>query len=197
MTQAYDESDLPRLHEVAVQAAVRWALNGNPELINLSENATYAVGEQHILRVGRPGYSTAQEIESELAWVDALRDVVTTAPVISAPTGENVIEVADRPCVVFGRLPGGEPSEDDLPKAFERLGAITQRLHAHARDWTAPPGFRRRTWDERTTIGDRPHWGRWEDGMGVGPAEAELLGRLRDELITRLHAYGKSRARFE
>ena len=46
-------------------------------LLNVSENATYAVddpasGERTVLRVHRHGYHDAAEIESELAWLDAL-----------------------------------------------------------------------------------------------------------------------------
>src|SRR4051794_32125161 len=112
MTQAYDEGDVPRLAEVARAAAARWGLHPESiELINLSENATYAIrepGDEHpvILRVGRPGYSSLQEIASELAWVDALRDRVRTPPVIAAADGRRVLEVAGRPCVLFGFCPG-------------------------------------------------------------------------------------------
>jgi Ser/Thr protein kinase RdoA (MazF antagonist) len=97
---------------------------------------------------------------------------------------------------MFAFCPGREPAEDDLPAAFERLGAIAARLHQHARGWTPPPAFRRRTWDEQTTIGATPHWGRWEDGMGIGAEELALLGRLRDAVFARLDAYGKGPGRY-
>ena len=46
-------------------------------LLNVSENATYLVQDPDegpsVLRVHRLGYHTAAEIESELAWMDALR----------------------------------------------------------------------------------------------------------------------------
>jgi Ser/Thr protein kinase RdoA (MazF antagonist) len=203
MAQAYDDGDLPRLAEVARAAAARWGLDPESaiDLLNLSENATYAIrapgaSTPVILRVGRPGYSSPAEIESELAWVDALREArrVQTAPVIPAPGGERVLEVASRPCVVFGFCPGAEPGED--AGHFERLGAVAARLHAHARAWAPPAGFVRRVWDERTTIGDDGHWGRWQDGMGIGPDELALLGRMHDALIARLAAYGKGPERF-
>src|SRR4051794_1325681 len=203
MAQAYDEGDIPRLAEVARAAAARWGLHSESaiDLLNLSENATYAIREPGastplILRVGRPGYSTAAEIESELAWVDALRDAgrVQTAPVIPAPSGERVLEVVSRPCVLFGFCPGAEPGEDG--GHFERLGTVAARLHEHARGWTPPPGFTRRTWDERTTIVDDGHWGRWRDGMGLGARELALLGRLHEALVARLAEYGKGAGRF-
>jgi Ser/Thr protein kinase RdoA (MazF antagonist) len=55
-------------------------------LLNLSENATFALtdpasGRELVLRVHRVGYSSAEEIRAELAWMMALRDdgVIETA----------------------------------------------------------------------------------------------------------------------
>ena len=60
-------------------------------LINVSENATYLVHDPDqgpsILRVHRLGYHSRAEIESELAWMDALRAEagVRTPQVLPAP----------------------------------------------------------------------------------------------------------------
>ena len=60
-------------------------------LLNVSENATYLVRDPDegpsILRVHRLGYHSAAEIESELAWMDALRAEagVRTPRVLPAP----------------------------------------------------------------------------------------------------------------
>ena len=212
VTQAYTESDLPHLQRVAQAALARWGLDSASELrlINLSENATYTVRPPDaptpvILRVGRPEYSTVQEIDSELSWVEALATdrVVLTAPVLRTVDGSRVAEIAipelpaPRPCVAFGFVPGEEAPEDgDLTLYFRTLGALTARLHAHARGWCPPPGFVRRTWDYDTTIGDRAHWGAWQDGIGVGDSERSLLQRLQVALAERLDEYGKGSDRF-
>ena len=103
VTQAYTESDLPHLQRVAQAALARWGLDSASELrlINLSENATYTVRPPDaptpvILRVGRPEYSTVQEIDSELTWVEALATdrVVLTAPVLRTVDGSRVVEIA-------------------------------------------------------------------------------------------------------
>ncbi len=58
----------------------RWGLSPRAQvsLLNVSENATFALdepkGRQLILRVHRVGYSSAEEIRSELAWMRALRE---------------------------------------------------------------------------------------------------------------------------
>jgi Ser/Thr protein kinase RdoA (MazF antagonist) len=151
--------------------------------------------------VHRPGYSTPAQITSELTWSAALREEagILTPAAIPARDGSQVTVVSTpqapeaRPCVMFDFCPGSEPAEDDeLASSFERLGSVAARIHRHAQAWTPPPAFVRRTWDFATTIGDRPHWGRWEDGVGVGLEEVRLLARLREKVQSELTAYGTS-----
>jgi len=179
------------------------------DLLNISENATYCVeepasGRRAILRVHRPDYSPVPDILSELAWTAALRTEadVRTAAVVPAVDGAEVVEVAPdadqipRACVMFELLPGTEPPESDLEPWFERLGAISARMHHHARSWTPPPGFVRRTWDVDTTIGAHGHWGPWQGAPGVGAEQEDLFGRVTSHVETRLRAYGRGRDRF-
>src|ERR1039457_4424095 len=70
---------LDRVTRCAQQATTRYGCHpaATVRLLNVSENATYLVDdpdqEPSILRVHRLGYHTGLEIESELAWMDALR----------------------------------------------------------------------------------------------------------------------------
>ena len=71
-------------------------------LVNVSENATYLVddvvtGERSVLRVHRHGYHDRTAIESELAWLDAVRTEagVRTPRVLSAPDGTQVLELRE------------------------------------------------------------------------------------------------------
>src|SRR6185295_9637464 len=83
-----------------------------------------------------------------------------------------------------------------LGEDFRRLGEVTARLHAHAAGWTPPAGFTRFRWDYETSIGPRGHWGRWQDGLAVGPAELAVLTRLDGVLRRRLAAFGTGPDRF-
>lgn len=180
------------------------------ELINVSENYTYRVdepssGRTFALRVHRPGYHTAQEIESELEWIDALgRDGwIETACAVPSMDGSRVCQVetaglGTRNVVMFEWLAGEMPDPDagDLLPGFRTLGALSAQMHRHAQTWTPPPGFVRFAWDYDTTLGDRGHWGRWQDGLGMGRQELELLGRLDATLRSRLGAYGRGPDRF-
>ena len=181
-------------------------------LLNISENATYLIEDPDqgpsILRVHRLGYHTAPEIESELAWLDALRaDAgVRTPRVLPAPGGHRVLALPDpqpggapapaaRHCVHFEYLAGTEPADDDAAH-FAELGEITARMHRHARQWSRPPWFTRFHWDYAAAFGATPRWGRWQDGIGVGPAERAMLGRLDRVLAGRLAAFGTGPQRY-
>lgn len=177
-------------------------------LLNVSENATYTVddpatGERSVLRLHRPGYHSRTAIDSELAWIAALRagHVVSTPEVLPTAEGE-LVAVGRHPdgerrhAVRFAWVPGQQPAGVRLVDDFRALGAITARLHAHARAWRRPAWFTRFAWGYETSIGPRGHWGRWQDGMAVGPEEHAVLARLDAALHRRLAAFGDGPDRF-
>jgi Ser/Thr protein kinase RdoA (MazF antagonist) len=181
------------------EALARYGLDdAAAELCNVSENHTYRVdhgGRAYALRVHRPGYRTRHEIASELAWSDALREdgAVETPTVVAATDGERVVDLGTHNVVLFEWLPGitPEPDGEDLIAGFRTLGAVSARMHAHARDWDRPNGFTRPVWDYEHTLGAAGYWGRWQDGLGMGREESALLGRLDATIARRLEAYGK------
>ncbi|MGJ6962025.1 phosphotransferase enzyme family protein [Streptosporangium sp. G11] len=198
---------LARVHDVA-RAATR--IHGLPDaevtLVNVSENATYrvddpATGARSILRVHRLGYHSTPAILSELAWLEALREQagIRTPRVIPAPDGSRVLTVPGpepRDCVMFEFLPGAEPSQEQPVPGFERLGALTARMHRHARGWSPPEGFTRFHWDHEAALGAESRWGRWQDGLGVDAEARAVLGRLDKELRERLHRFGRGPGRY-
>jgi Ser/Thr protein kinase RdoA (MazF antagonist) len=100
--------------------------------------------------------------------------------------------------VHFEFLPGTEPTPtgERLPESFELLGSITARMHDHALTWQRPAGFTRFAWDYEGAFGPQPRWGRWQDGIAVGAAEQEVLGRLETTLRERLARYGSGPDRY-
>jgi Ser/Thr protein kinase RdoA (MazF antagonist) len=187
------------------------------ELLNVSENATFVVCDPDtgpsVLRVHRLGYHTEAEIASELAWMDALRSEagVRTPRVLPAADGRRMVTVAERGgssgqpaerhCVRFellpGTEPGGSPEDPELTtEHFAELGEITARMHRHAREWSRPDWFTRFHWDYAAAFGEQARWGRWQDGIGVGPSEREILTRLDNVLRARLRAFGSGPERY-
>jgi Ser/Thr protein kinase RdoA (MazF antagonist) len=177
-------------------------------LLNISENATFLVSDptadrSTVLRINRPGYHSRLAIESELAWIRALReaDVVRTATILPA-TNDSLVVIGrhvdgeERHVVLFEWIPGAEPAQDRLVKDFEELGVIAARLHQHARTWQRPNWFTRFRWDYDSSIGQLGHWGRWQDGMGMGRDAHTVLARLDSLLRDRLETFGTADDRF-
>jgi Ser/Thr protein kinase RdoA (MazF antagonist) len=202
--------DLDRLEAFARDALRAYPVDPQADLtlVNISENTTYrvedpATGERTVMRVHRTEYHSLQAIESELAWIAALREagVVRTARVVNARDGAAVVEARlpdgeTRRVVMFEWLPGAEPQDETLVVDFRELGTIAAKLHRHARGWQPPASFSRFSWDYEHSIGSQGHWGRWQDGIGVHTAEREQLGRLDATLRERLTAFGCGADRF-
>jgi Ser/Thr protein kinase RdoA (MazF antagonist) len=176
-------------------------------LLNVSENATFlveqpATGRRTVLRLHRRGYQRKDQIASELAWLDALRDEagLRTPRVVPASDGRRIVDLepgaTPRHAVMFEWLPGAEPPDHDLVAGFRTLGAITARMHDHSDRWRRPAGFDRFAWDYDGAFGGVARWGRWQDGIAVGPGERGVLGRLDDVLRRRLTAFGQGTGRY-
>lgn len=201
---------LRNLQQLAERVLQRYDMpNGvSARLINLSENATYRLCDAHsgqtwALRIHRERYHSRTAIASELAWLTALkRDGATATPTPLKGLDGDLIQTvafaglqAPRNAVLFSWEAGTEPAESDIA-GFELLGETAARMHAHVKSWRRPVWFERHTWDFETSLGGRPHWGRWRDGIGMtGECErafsetVALIGR-------RLDRFGKGAGRF-
>jgi Ser/Thr protein kinase RdoA (MazF antagonist) len=210
MAGLYDDALLEALRAGARGVAGDWGLSPRTEVtrLNISENATFRADDPErerpvVLRVHRPNYHSKAEIESELAWIEALRagGVVETPEPLERRAGGKIAAFSQsdgtRHVVAFEFMDGEEPAPDaNLVAGFERLGAISARLHAHARDWHRPGAFARKVWDYDTTVGPRPHWGDWRAALGLGPEGERVLERCAEALEAELAAFGTAPERF-
>lgn len=206
------DAELAALLDLARAATTRFPLPQRVDvrLINLSENATYAVtapdGRKWALRVHREGYHSKTAIASELAWLQALRaEGVVVTPVPVPGLDGQIIQRVHHPRLPMARHvvlseweAGVEPGiTTDLRQPFETLGAAAARMHDHAQRWQRPGWFTRPVWNFETALGEAaPHWGRWRDGIGVDPAKAALFQRVVGVIGRRLAAYGQGPDRF-
>ena len=204
------DADVVADERVVEGALRRYGLSAQrtARLINLSENATYLVedpgtGTTAVLRVHRPDYHTAPAIGSELDWLTDLgaHTPVSTPAIVATEDGERVVTVdvdgAPRHAVLFAFVDGAAPDETVLRAGdFATLGQITAVMHRHAKAWRRPAGFTRFAWDFHHALGGAARWGRWQDGIGVGPHEEDVLGPAAEVVRERLAAYGTTPERY-
>lgn len=191
-------------------ALSRWPelAGARARLINHSENQTFLVETERwgrfTLRIHRPGYQSRPSIESELAWMAALRrdtDVPIPEPIPGADgrllqSFETIDEEA-RLAVLFRFVDGNEPSPDsNMIGLFRTLGGYAAQLHGHAMQWQRPAGFERQVWQAATILDADGLWGDWRVAPGVDAAIRTMLDRADAALWRRLGDYGLAKDRF-
>lgn len=137
--------------EVAKAAAGHYADSYAVKLLAFSENATYLVYDPatdeklFVLRVGRPGYHTREEYESEISWLRQINDYtpLKVANPIPASDGSYIQEIEKDKvtyfCIATEFLTGETLEHDNSPEAapahFRTLGETTAYLHRQTEIW--------------------------------------------------------------
>ncbi|MFT4136680.1 phosphotransferase enzyme family protein [Microbacterium sp.] len=170
------------------------------------------------LRIARPGYRTDAEIESEIAYVRALRAHGIDAPDYRAVRGGGsfVVREVDGlrfPVVVQRWLDDGAPLEDIAnavdgtssltPEDFAALGGLAAHMHEAAGVIGLPPGYDRPAWDAEGLVGRGALWGdpgglaeHSDDDLRVLRAAAASLTRVLTDAGTDAEVYGVLHADF-
>ncbi|MEM7727770.1 MAG: phosphotransferase [Pseudomonadota bacterium] len=177
------------------------------DLLGYRENAVYSArepdaGTRIALRLHQQDFHSAQEIASELVWMDRLRlNGVDTPRVVRARDGQLVCETVDEQgraqCVsALAWVEGAPPSDDRMIEAYEKVGAIAARIHADGREWVTPPGFSRWTIDERTAFGEVGLWGDYGRVSKLDDDQKDLFDQAGGMIRSRLLEFGKAPDRF-
>ncbi len=176
---------------------------GRAALINLSENHTFRIdapdGRRHILRLHRPGYQSLAAVQSELAWVSALRDTGMPLPkALPGRNGDLVQQAAgQRLAVLFAFEEGREPDAgEDLATLFRTIGGYSAIAHRHVEAWRPPEGFVRPAWTAEAILDPEGLWGDWRQAPGVEGKTRRTLDDLDRRLRAALAAYGTAPDRF-
>lgn len=190
-------------HQILAQYPVQY--HGQLSLLCRSENATFKIvtpTHRYAMRIHRCGYHNKNNILSELAWLNALRETGLIVPeAIADNHGEYVqtITVNDgtqRHAVLFNWIDGDMPTTDINPTSFEQLGAITARLHQHSRQWDKPAYFERIIWNHQTMVTDDSHWGRWQDAPYLRPSDHGVIQEALQQVHSALLEYGQDTNRY-
>ena len=190
-------------------------------LVTVSENVTFRLtdgrltdgtsGKDWVLRLHRPGYNSAAELEAERVWTAALRAAGLAVPEpLPARDGRAFVL---QPVETTGevRLTGvtrwidGEVLDGLLkdsaraaerPGWFTRLGALVARTHLQSETWTPPPGFARGRLDADGLMGPAPRWGPFWDHPALTAEDRSLVLAARKVLYARLSALPQDPAVF-
>lgn len=185
-------------------------------LIAHSENVTFRVSvhgsdTDYVLRLHRPGYNTLEELDSERLWTRKLCEAGISVPASLRTRHGKHFVLTDIPAAGEQRYAGmtnwmeGTPLNEYLESTtdreerqgiFRRIGEIAATAHNQTVDWTAPPGFTRRTLDIDGLLGEAPHWGRFWEHTALSAADRRLLRRARDKLRAALGTYGRNAENF-
>ena len=181
----------------------RYEFSAPPEVsyLTASENQIYLIDDHHsnrryVIRInsGRLAYHNAEQIHSEMMWLDALgtdTDIIVPK-VLAAKDGSWVQELKlsgkDQPsyAVVYSFLDGVEPPEDELVEGFERLGTISAQMHSHAKRWIPPSEFTRPIWTPEAILTDQLTWGNWREGVNINAEALNVLRRAEAVIHRRL-----------
>ncbi|MGE4553130.1 MAG: phosphotransferase enzyme family protein [Desulfovibrionaceae bacterium] len=215
MRSFYDMTPHDRLEHItalAGRALPLYGLEGRADirLLNHSENTTFLVktpdGGASVLRINRPGYHAEPTLEAEITWLKALiaDGTVGTAAPLAGTDGHYIQRIPldgyreDLNCALFEFLKGSAPEENEstLVGEFEKLGAVTARLHNQVKRWPESRKLDRPHWDFAHTLGETPRWGRVSGGLGMTRELDALFERVARVIGRRLAAYGMGPERY-
>jgi Ser/Thr protein kinase RdoA (MazF antagonist) len=127
-------------------------------------------------------------LESELAWLRAIRrdsGIMVQEPVASrggrfvetVAHPDSELDAKPVPCLVLTWVEGSmfDQKAADAEPLSREIGRVQARLHAHARTWDPPPGFRRPVYGEEMLAASVPEFERG--------AEAGIIRRDHVDLI--------------
>lgn len=139
-------------------------------LIARRENLVYRVGNW-ALRVHRPGYRTADQIQAELTFITTLR-----AGGCAVPDAGQIHEIDGIIYSTVSWLSGQTfASLDPVPlEAYAQVGALLKKCQS-----VALPTLNRPLWDVEAILGDQPLWGRWQDYAGLTEGQLALFKSLQ------------------
>lgn len=184
---------------LAAEAAARWPLQvEHIELAARRENLVFRIttgaGSLFALRVHRCGYRSADELASELTWMQVLAQGGLAVPKPLASRSRKLLETVHGQHVsVLSWLSGtplgrsGRPlCIDHREAAFRELGRTLARLHSMSDEWAPPPGFTRPQWGLEGLLGPEPLWGPFWEHPQLSAAQRCTLLRARAAAIQAL-----------
>ena len=165
-------------------------------LLNHGENTVYGVrrrgqSERYILRLHRPGYHPPDDLRSEAAFLDHLRDAGLEVPTpLRTAEGDAIAQVTTpgipegRWCSLLLKVPGAmHPVSAWGPTRARAAGRLLARMHGAAATFRASESFTRRTLDGPGLVGPNACWGNPLAEPTLTPEQRALFTWGRDTVL--------------
>ena len=204
-------SILQALRSTAVRALSAWDIDvASLEFVVARENAVFRArrhdGRWVAVRVLRPGYHDAAELESEVEWTTALIAAgIDTPATVAAIDGRHFVAArgddgVERMVGVVEWIDGEALAASLLDErgidVCRQLGELMARLHEHAASWVPSASFTRHRLDADGLLGDQPWWGRFWDVPEIDSTQRPAIEAARRELRQLLDQLGTSPSTF-
>lgn len=208
--------NIEAFYQAGQKALAAFGLEHSHELrlLHRSENITFTVADKQsdgggqiygVLRVGRPGYHTTEELDAEIRWmrrICAERTVPIAVPMENQQAEfvtvvENGKQTYD--CVMFEYLTGAAPNPYDRERGlgwFRQVGEIAALLHRQTMNWGDGGNLCRPRWDYEALLGEQALFGDWRRCRELGEAGVEVLTKACGVIRERLARYGTAPERF-
>ncbi|SON49688.1 phosphotransferase enzyme family protein [Vibrio tapetis] len=194
------DQQVENLRHVAINALPLWGLpeDSKVEPIKYRENSVYKVTtEQHgsfALRVHRSGYHSDNALNSELLWMNALREKgICTPKVISSTRGAYVetvtVDQVPEPrqvdllewvnCTPLGTIEEGV--DEGSMELYKVAGQLMAKLHNETQEWDIPQGFERQHWDTKGMLSEQALWGCGWEHDDLTDEQRDLIVKARDK----------------
>jgi Ser/Thr protein kinase RdoA (MazF antagonist) len=202
-----DEQDARRIAHAALR---RFDLHDvDLHFVKYRENYVFRAecrGESFAVRLHRQGLHSLAEVETELAYLNALRRRGFAVPeTVQTADGEHICTIDDGVAGevhvdvqrwITGAAPLGDCGEafgcssQLTAEHFHQLGAMAAGLHNHTEQLGRLPGFTRAAWDLEGLVGERPLWGDPLALHVLSTEDRQLLATAMARLATELTELG-------
>jgi len=164
------------------------------QLLAARENMIYYAQSARgkiVIRKHRTGYQDAAGIESELAFMHAMKAANCSVPdAIAAKDNRFVIQHGEDHFTAVSWVSGHTMSDvllaDSTPERiaqiYHNLGIHLAQFHDAADAWSPPKNFSRHSWDREGLVGPQPFWGRFWDNPDLLPDERYVFTQIQDQM---------------